>query len=40
MKVIVPVALSLVATLIAVVAARLITRYDVRIDLKELPGAA
>ena len=38
MKVIVPVALSLVATLIAVVAVRLIARYDVRIDLKELPA--
>jgi hypothetical protein len=28
------------ATLIAVVASRLIARFDPRIDLKELPGAA
>jgi len=35
MKLFVPVLLSLVATLIAVVAARLIARHDVRIDFKE-----
>ena len=40
MKFIVPLVLSLVATLIAVAATRLITRYHLRIDLKELPGAA
>jgi len=40
MKAIVPLVLSLLATVIAVVATRLIARYDVRIDLKEMPGAA
>jgi hypothetical protein len=35
MKLFVPLLLSLVATLITVVAARLIARYDVRIDFKE-----
>lgn len=40
MKFIVPLALSLFATLIAVGVACLIARFDARIDLKELPGAA
>ena len=44
MKVIVPVVLtvvlSLVATFIAVGATRLMARRDVRIDLEESPGAA
>ena len=40
MKFIVPLGLSLFATLIAVVVERLIVRFDARIDLKELPGAA
>jgi len=40
MKFIVPLVLSVVATLIAVGAAVLISRYDVRIDLKGSPVAA
>jgi hypothetical protein len=40
MKFIVPIVLSLLATLVAVVASRLIARYDVHIDLQGLPGAA
>ena len=39
MKFIVPLVLSLLATLVAVVAARLIVRY-VQFDMKGLPGAA
>ena len=40
MKVIVPIVLSLLVTVIAVVAARQIARYDVLIDLEESPDAA
>ena len=40
MKVIVPLVLSLLATVIAVAAARFIARYDVHVDLGEIPSAA
>ena len=40
MKFLVPLALSLFATLIALGVARLIARFNARIALKELPRAA
>jgi hypothetical protein len=40
MKVVVPVALSLVATLLAVIATRLIARSRARFDLEDFPGIA
>jgi Tfp pilus assembly protein PilX len=38
MKLIVPIALSLVATLLAVVATRLVVRSRARFDLDDFPG--
>ena len=40
MKFIVPIALSLVATLLAVVVTRLVVRSRARFDLDDLPGIA
>lgn len=40
MKVIVPLVLSLIATVAAVLFARLVARYEMQIDIKEFPGLA